>query len=52
MERVEVPKLVGRCREFEKETIGVGSFDEDQLSSQWKKLGLRESIRRPEGRSQ
>lgn len=49
-DRVYVPKLVERCRTFEKKTVNVGAVDEDQLKDRWQITGIAESINRPEDR--
>lgn len=52
---VDVPTLVGRCREFRAARhpsfkAEVGIFGDPVLASEWKRLGIAESINKPEDR--
>jgi len=46
---VNVPKLVGRCRQYE--CIPVPFNVQPLLASEWQRLGIAESINKPEDRS-
>ncbi len=46
-ERVHVPDLVGRCRDFETELAGLA---DQSLMGEWRSIGLSESINTPENR--
>ncbi len=43
----EAPKLVDRCREFEKILVGAKAMTDKQP---WRTLGIAESIHKPEDR--
>jgi Zn-finger nucleic acid-binding protein len=47
--RIYVPKLVERCRQFEK-SFPPGNPPTVSYSDWWKRLGIAESINRPEDR--
>lgn len=48
-DRVYVPKLVERCREFEK-TLPLEGMPSTLTRETWHRLGIAEAIRRPEDR--
>jgi hypothetical protein len=50
---VYVPKLVERCREFEKDPLqkeGLGGLKNTMWAEQWKSLSIAESINPPDRR--
>lgn len=51
---VYVPKLVERCRPYERGLFGTGGrqliVEPDILKSEWHRLGIAESINKPEDR--
>ncbi len=45
---VYVPKLVERCREYERREVQQGNYP--SIYETWRRLGIEESIHRPEDR--
>lgn len=49
-EDIYVPKLVERCREYEKGLLDCGTPSPSYLGEDWQRLGIADAINKPEDR--